>query len=394
MTGKRDIVQHYFSAPMFLAYGWACAFTAFSAAVGLSATRLWPAWLTWPAVLLGFGALFALVIGLRPILLDLTSDLGIREKLGVFLLHVLIFFGPKLASPRASLIDCLIALQVPLVVLLIRRENFMRLYGVNFLLVALAAFVSWQTERGGFEWAACLPVFLACCFAGDYFFLELDRYPDVTARPAGRSFLLGIEYGAISLVGGLVLYAVTPAMATADRAAVARPVVQRPGGVQTVSLDALIRLVWDTFLLLILIVVALAILQWLKRKFRRGEAGQESEMGGGVMRMVRRAVRPRPRPPQMPRGFSPREQILRGYWAWCDELERFGLGRAPVATPKEFARTVVRFERAAARSVGDLTRLFEWAKYDRRDLTRGDAEAFFAHSRRVIEIMLASAQST
>lgn len=394
MTRKGELVKHYFAPTMFLAYGWAYTFTVFSAAVGLSATRLWSEWLTWPAIVLGFGAMFTLVAGLRPILLDLTSDLGIREKLGVFLLHVLFFAGPKLATSRATLIDCLIALQIPLVALLIRRENFLRLYCVNFLLVALGAFVSWQTAGGGFEWAICLVVFLSCCFAADHFFLELDRYPDIAARPAGRPLLLGIKYAAASLAGGGILYAVTPALAVIHRSPAAGPVVQRRGGVQTVSLDTLIQLVWDSFILMILIVVALAILQWLRKKYRQSETDLESEMGGGVMRMVRKAVHPRPKPPRMPRGFSPREQVLRGYWAWCDELEQFGLFRAPVATPKEFARTVTRSARAVAEPAGDLTQLFEWAKYDQRDLTHADAEAFFAHSRRVIEILLASAQAS
>jgi len=389
-TTGGSTIAHYLSPTMFLAYAWAYGFTVFSALVGLETTRIWASWLTWPAVVFGYGALFAVVIGFRPILLDLVADLDLREKLGILVLQAVLFVTPKLTMRHASLIDCLIVIQVPFVALLLRRENFLRLYTANFLLVALSAFVAWQKWHGGFEWAACLVVFLAGCFAADHFFFELDRYPSIAARPVRRPLLLGAEYAAAALVGGSLLYLVTPELAVAERSAAAPTIVEQPGGPTTISFHTLLQLVWETFILLILIVVALAILQWLKRKYRRGQTDEESTMGGGVMRMVRKIIRPTPKPPQMPRGFSPREQILRGYWAWCDELERFGLVRMPVMTPKEFAQGLARSNQAIASPATELTQLFEWAKYDRRDLARGDAEAFFNHSRQVIEVLLTS----
>jgi hypothetical protein len=393
MSSPSQPGHHYLSPTMFLAYGWAYGFTVFAALVGLSATRLWLAQLTWPAVVLGYGALFAFLVGLRPVLLDLTADLGIREKVGIFVLIVAIFASPKLATPRATLIDCLIVLQFPLAVLLLRRENFMRLYAANFMLVALSVFVEWQTGGGGFEWAAWLPVFVVGCFAADRFFLELDRYPNIEARPFFRPLLLGLGYAAVSLAGGFVLYLLTPDLALARPATTAQPLVEQRGGAQTVSFDALYELVWDTLILMILIVAALVVIQWLKRKYRRTEVEAERAMGGGVMRMVRKIMRATPRPPQMERGFSPREQIMRGYWSWCDELERFGLVRVPAATPREFARTIAGNNQTVAAPVAEATALFEWAKYDRRELTRTDADRFFAHSRSVIETLLQSAKA-
>jgi len=393
MSLEREGLGRYFTPPMLLAYGWAYGFTVFAASIGLRSSRVWPVWLTLPAVFLGFGALFAIVIGLRPVLNDLTAGLEIREKLGLFILHGLFFIGPKLATPRASLLDCLVALQVPLVVFLIRRENFVRLYAVDFFIAAIGIFTAWHTDRGGFGWAAALVVFLVGCFVADRFFFELERYPAVEARPFGRPLLLAGKYAALSLLGGVLLYALTPQFATARRTATSRPVVHYPGGVQAVSPDALVRLVWDSFILMVLIVIALALVQWLKRKFGGSDEGEDSAMGGGVMRMVRKVIKPRPAMRAMARGFSPREQILRGYWAWCDEMERFGLARSADMTPKEFARVVAGRDPSAAPYVGELTRLFEWAKYDRRDLGQGDVETFFERSRRVIGIFMAALQS-
>jgi len=375
---------HYLSPCLVLAYAWAYAFTVFATLVGLTATHIWSAKMTWLAVTMGFGALFALVVGLRPLVIALIEDLGIREKMGIFLLLGMLFVSPKLITPRATLIDCLIVLQIPLVAQLVKRENFLQLYGVNFLLVCLGTFVAWQTEGGGFEWAGALVVCLAGCFAADRFFLELERYPNLAAQPVGRPLLLGIQYGAVALIGGTLLYLVTPELAMAPRAETARTVVGRPGGAQTLSLRTLWDLAWQTVLLMVLIIATLAVLQWLKKKYRRTEGGKDSAIGDGVMRMVRKILRPTPRPPQMRRGFSPREQILRGYWAWCDEMERFGLVRRPEMTPKEYARAIAQTERQVASPVGELTGIFEQAKYDRREPAARQVEDFFGRSRQVI----------
>lgn len=377
---------------LLLAYGWAYAFTAFATLIGLSATRMWPAWVTWPAVLIGYGVLFVVVMAARPFLLDLLADLGLREKFGIFIGHVLVCLAPRMATPRATVIDCLIALQVPLVLFLLRRENFIRLYCVNFMLVALSIFLVWRGGGGGFDLAIGLAIFLAGCFAADHFFLEIDRYPQMAARPFGRPVLAAVKYGTLSLAGGGVLYALTPELALADRTSLDAAVVEAPGGVQSVSFQALFDLVWDSFILMVLIIAALAVVQYLKRKYGRRDAAEDVETGTGVMRMVRKVIHPRPRPPEMARGFSPREQILRGYWAWCDEMERFGLVRAANVTPKEYASTLSRIGRSVASPVASLTGIFERAKYDRSDPTRQEANSFFEHSRRVIEILLASMQ--
>ena len=393
MTSETRSISHYLSPTMLLAYLWAYTFTVFSVLVGLQTTRIWPSWLTWPAVVFGFGAVFALAIGLRTVLLDLTAGLDLRERFGIFLIQVALFFTPKLTIRNATLIDCLIVLQVSFAALLLRRENFLRLYAANFLLVALSVFVAWQKWGGGFEWAAGLILFLAGCFVADQFFLEIDRYPNIAARPVKRPLWLGIQYAVAALAGGSLLYLLTPDFPVVEPSAETAPtVVEHPAGVQTVSFQALTRLIWDTLILMVLVIAALALLQWLKRKYRRKQTDEEATIGGGVMRMVRKIIRLAPKPPQMPRGFSPREQILRGYWAWCDELGRFGLARSAEATPKEFAHLLSRNNPAIGSPVAALTQLFEWAKYDRRALCRGEAEAFFAHARQVIETLLAAAK--
>ncbi|MCX8038361.1 MAG: DUF4129 domain-containing protein [Candidatus Sumerlaeia bacterium] len=390
MNSERPTLAHFWNPTVYLAYLWAYGFTVFATLAGLGATRLWPEQITWPIVLIGFGVLFAAVAAFRPLLIELGESLGLREKLGLFLLAGLLFVSPKLVWRQATLIDCLIVLQVPLVMSLIRREGFVRLYTINFLLAALSAFVLWQTEKGGFEVAAPLVVFFAGCFTADRWFFELDRFPQVEKRPFLRPLRLGVEYGAVALAGGTVLYLMTPRLTVVERVRAPARVVEHPGGVRTLTYDALFDLVWQTFLLLVLIVAALAVLQYLKRKYRRPEEGEDTAAGESVLRMVRRIIRPTPRPPDIPRGFSPREQILRGYWAWCDEMERFGLARLPVMTPKEFAGAVARNHPPVAAPVGRLTAIFEAAKYDRRPLAGADVEGFFACAREVIESLLVS----
>jgi len=281
-------------------------------------------------------------------------------------------------------------LQIPLVALLLHRESFLRLYVINFVLASLGIFIAWQTERGGFGWASCLLIFVTCCFTADNFFFQLDRYPRPNAQPSARPLLLGIGYGLASLLGGLMLYAITPQLKLVSRTAREVAVVQRRGGGQDVAVGALVELVWQTFAIMVALIVALAFLQWLKKKYARTKEGEATSLGGGVMKMVKKIMRPTPRPPEIPRGFSPREQILRGYWAWCDEMERFGLMREASATAKEFAQVVAQANRSLGSPVSDLTALFEHAKYNKADPTRADVESFFARSRLVVETLLSS----
>lgn len=394
MTSTRDPILHYLHPTLFLTYGWAYGFTVFSTLLGVHASsgrHPWPEWVAWPLVVFGFAACFAVVIGLRPVLLDLAADLGVREKLGLIFLHMLIFIAPRSLSLRATLIDCLIALQVPMALLLLSRASLTRLYVVNFLIVSLSVFFLWTTDRTGFLWAACLPVFVCGCFAADHFFFEIDRYPTIDERPFLRPLLLSFKYAVVAVAGGGVLYALTPALTLAESRGGRGAIDLRSSGGQPLSNEVMLRLIWDTFILLVLLVIALAVLQYLKRRFQRHGQAESADLGGGVMKMVRKVIQPRPKAPEMPRGFSPREQILRGYWSWCYEMERFGLVRDDSMTPKEYADRVIRGDQRASEPVETLTNLFESAKYDQRAIPREDAEAFFEKSRHVIDAFLTKA---
>jgi len=379
--------------PLLLAYGWAWAFSVFAATAGLSASQRGPIPLSVPVLIFGFGFIVAVVLALRTFLLDMTADLGVRESLALFLLHALFFMAPQFAwSSRATLIDSLVALQLPLLALLLRRSNFLRLYLVNFILVALAAFLHWQTGRRGFEWAVPAPAFLIFCFTADRFFFQTQRYPETGTQPVGLPLWLGAKYAAVSLAGGALLYAITPSFATIPRAAPARPVVEYPDGAVNISTESLVALLWDAFLLMVMIVVALLAVRWIRKKFHRVAENGAVEMSGKARQMVPKPVPAPPRQPDGPRGFSPREQILRAYWAWCDDMERFGLRRMESATAKEFARDVTRGHDTVVPMVEQLTRLFESAKYSTRNLAAADAETFLDQSRRALDILIDSVE--
>jgi hypothetical protein len=384
--------QYELSPTLVLAYAWACGFAIFAAYAGFTATRTWIHPPVWPTVFAYLAIVLAVML-LRPFLIDVTADLGLREGLGLFLLHALIFATPKLIwSDRATLIDCLIALQIPVLGLLLRRENFVRLYLVNFLILCLSIFVQWESNQGGFEWAVGLCVFLAGSFAADRFFLELDRYPDVESRPFFLPLYLGLKYALVALAGGGALYAITPQLPVVEPPPPQEALDIGPGGARTISVESLLSLAWNMLILLTLMLLALVLIRYLRKRFQGADAGEDVKMSKSAQRVFERKGSPARKPPDEPRGFSPREQILRGYWAWCDDVQRFGLLRRVHETPKEFARAILGRNEAVAEQVGVLTRLFEYAKFSAREMTGEEADAFHENTRRAIDILLQAGQ--
>ncbi|MFH0793420.1 MAG: DUF4129 domain-containing protein, partial [bacterium] len=319
-------------------------------------------------------ALAAVTRGLHPLFQDLTSGLTLKEQFLAFLVHLAIFMVPWLLGGPSELVWGLSALNVALLLGIIRASGFNRLLANNLLIFVLLLYYRAPIPIVGvLLWAS---LFVFCLTLENYYF-KYAAYQQPGGWLTLRELLVSAGYYSMvaTIVAGLGswllgLYAQPIELPRWFRHSAPMP-EPRPTVGEEFSTGDLAWLLIYTAVLVVSLVVCIFFLNWLRNKLMR-KRPVEIETHDAVVELEKISDEEdllfdrRPLPP----GW--RGQILLAYDRWCERLAALALVRRPEMTPAEYAADLVARASLPASDLEVLTHLFERAKYGTHKMTKSD----------------------
>lgn len=325
--------------------------------------------------------LFLLVTLYRPFLLDLTASLQYRERLGIFFIHLAFFALPQSYLKHSNIIVGLSVLNIPLIFFLLRPHNFCYFYLNNILIFLLGLF-----------YTSSFPIFafwlfiniLLITFIIDNVAFKFEKYATtlekIDWRVLGKPILWGILFVSISTFS---LSIFTPELET-RRLYILKSLATTTYSAKPLKpLDetTLLELAFSLFLLIVIVFVLLALLNWINKKLRRRRSPDSALLKpSSTIAHFKKILRD-----TFARSFrislaDPRSAIIYYYNALCEEMAHLDLKREPYITPKDY-EVILREKFHPLNDVlGYLRKTFELAKYSTVPLTENDAQTYLQQS--------------
>ena len=277
-----------------------------------------------------------IVLLLRPLLLDITAGLQYRERFGIFLLHLL-FFGMSMSLfENSNLSVGLSVLNIPLLFFLLRPHNFVILYLNSIMLFLLGLYFTRTTPWFGIS---LFMIILVVTFIVDYFAFRIERYRDVIASFDASSFLQPI-IGAVVfvVVVGTILFVATPRFDSTDISSITLISydVTEEREIKKVTQNDIVEMVISIFILIMMVFMLLALLNYINKKLRGGKKGLPVTMSPSSVSHFKKVLKE-----ALTRTFhidldDPRSAIIYYYNLFCDEMGRLGFQRKPYVTPLDY----------------------------------------------------------
>ncbi|MFC1601131.1 DUF4129 domain-containing protein [Candidatus Sumerlaeota bacterium] len=365
MAEQRQLALYY--NPFSLAlYFWTFCLTGLLAHLSLVGRIPYDPQIVAPGVWLTCAALFLLAASMRVPLMDACAGLNYREQFGILVIVATFGVAPRALFEEATIVHCLLGLQLPLVVLMASERAFTRVYLVDLLLL-----VCYCLDHGE-EPATCRNVVLAAgflltmCLVTDFFCFRSERFGSVKSENFLRAHLLGLKYYLVVAGLGLALWWLTPTFGgepvTAGVFEIDYGAPSR-GARRALSSREIKTILWHTSWLLLGFVVILAALGYLQRRLRARGAVPPPGIISQVKQMLEVLRDPGRRSSGAAETASAREMIVRAYCRLCELAAARGLEREPSQTPQEFGAALAGKFPEHKQEIPELTRLFEEVKY-------------------------------
>lgn len=365
------------------------------AALALGAVSLYPMLRTrgaapWMALAacLALAVSLGAALGLRLAILDFLGGFHYREKFALFLGHLVLLISPLALFGGAWLGPGLALVLIALAAQTVNPLGFHRYLALCALMILMAL---WRRPPGEVAWALAWMALAGALLVARRvrFALEESGAEDLRVSPWPALAMWGIFAGApVALAAAAAALWTPPAPA-----ARLRPLAGWESGAARPPAPSLDpgRLVWQALGVAVALAVAIGVLHWLaSRRARKAKAAPTAEE---LLARAEADTAPPPPPPREPAplaGGSPRARILRAWRRWERALAALELKRRAAWTSREYTARLSRIwqdpaagETApgaqappAVRSLADLVRLFERARYHRAEPEAQDAAAF------------------
>ena len=390
---QSNMMLRYYHPYILALYGWMYLLTAWLAHTSIIHQLRYDPLLVMPFVHLGIAAVFLLVMVFRVPIMDLWKGFNLREQFGFFLIAAAFFFSPKIIfHGGARWLDCLLALQFPLALLMVNGAGFARVF-VNTLLILTA----WCLENFRNVDAALITVALALlalciCFALDYYAQRYEKLQDEDLHPladfAGfrewfmRLFKIHWTAAQIylcTLALSLGAYWITP---KSDRLPVYAEVKieertqQQYVQPRSLSREEMTYIVYYTGGMMIAVMGLLVLLFYVRRFQKRGGEQNEGEMiiAAAGVKFEKRTDLERLR--KMTRPDSPREALLQHYYNFCEAIGGRTRYREEFQTAGEYRKTLDGCLPELREQLQLITAEFESAKYDQSEKSWEQVEGY------------------
>lgn len=284
-----------------------------------------------PLVCLFFGSAIMIAMILQTLLTDYFKQFNYSEKFAFFLVHLVFFFLPSMLLRRFSFTLSILCMDFFILLCLVTQIHFQRLYAANIFLLSVVIIRFPQVSP---LWIAIGFILVALSMRLDYFYFKLDSYGEARRPAFEETVKIGAYYLIPPLLFAALVYRFLPPLSPRIRfdrgisfTMPSRDVVMSP---QYFS-----RLILEGALVAILLIVTIALLNWMQRKLRGKKPPPEIPLRG-VMRKIQRFFEEKIIQPQKEKALNSRDRVILEYNRFCEEMGRFGFARESYQTPDEY----------------------------------------------------------
>lgn len=329
----------------------------------------------------GFAVLFSFAFYFRLVLVDMFQDLSPKERFGVFLMYIAVFFAPYGIMRDPPLMLSFVSLNALLSLNCQVQRNWQRLLLNNCLIVFGALLVYRDRLSDAAVWGVLgfVGVMWVVTAILDHFAATLDRSSQ-NATGMGKALS-----GLLSRQVALVVAITTPlVVATLWWTPDVRLLQAEPG---EEGADRPVRVAraptesefWELtkYAVVLIGIVGLSwvVLKFIQRRVKQvhiqglGEGLDESATGSTVLAEAPERHKPRPT------GDPIRDRMIASFETFCESMRRLERERPFNQTAREYCRSLSDLS-TDRRALDETTRLFEEARYSDCALSEKEAERF------------------
>ncbi len=335
-------------------------------------------WLYVPLLSVLFGGAIIFAMTFQSLLGDFFRQFNYGERFLFFLMHCVFFFFPLFIFQRFYLVFSFLFLNLFILLCLVMPRQFSRLYASNLFLVCVMII---KSPRMTPLWPVAGFFLIALSMCLDYFYFKVYHYGEKRALPFREFGVIILRYILPPLFLAGIIYRLLPPLNKRMRTFR----FEIPQGEAATPPPDMFGLVVKTVLVAILLMIAIALLNWIQKKLRGGKPAPVIVMKG-VVRRVRKFVQEKILQPAREKLLDPRARIIHEYNRFCEEMGKFGFERPLFQTPLEYAARLKPYTGDLEDHVMKITDTFEGVLYAARNAEEKDALEFKDHVKNFLNL--------
>lgn len=344
----------------------AFALSVYSASLGTFFTLKKILYITTPFIIIYYAIPVLFLAFFKTLITDFVSEFHYREKFAFFLVHLVFFFMPMFIGIRSFTVSA-IAVNFPLLLFLLRTQNYARLYFWNSIIL-LSVFLF--NPRISPIYIFIFTGLLFTCMILDYFHFKASAYNDDRKIKFRELFFVLILFAGIPTLIGFIISHFIPMMTPVNAKDLFYKSIKYSGPSGTPNISAL-KLMIEGMILVILISVALALLSWLQSKLTKRKAV--------IVKGVKSSVHEKEKffPTKAKKKVYEvagdiRSKIIHLYNIFVADMYELTPEKKTYQTPLEYAQFYSEQNPERAANIHNLTQIFERAKYGDEEMFQSD----------------------
>ena len=328
-------------------------------------------WLYVPLLTVLFGGAVVFAMTFQSLLGDFFRQFNYGERFLFFLLHCVFFVFPLFIFQRFYLVFSFLSMNLFLLLCLVMPRQFTRLYASHLFLVCVMI-IKVPGMSPLWPLVGFLLIGLSMCL--DYFYFKVYHYGETRVLPFKEFGTITLRYILPPLfLAGLVFRLLPPLYKRAKRFSFDIP--REEAAIQPPDMFGIIV---KTVLVALLLMVTIALLNWIQKKLRGGKPAPVIVMKG-VVRRVQKFVEEKIFQPARAKLLDPKARIIHEYNRFCEEMGKSGFERPLFQTPLEYAVRLKPYTKDFEDHLIKITTTFEGVMYAARGAEEKDALEFKDH---------------
>ena len=328
-------------------------------------------WFYLPLFTVLFGGAILFSMTFHVLLQDFFRQFDYGEKFAFFLVHCVFFCFPLFIFQRFYIVFSFLSLNLFIVLCLVLPSHFTRLYASHLFLVCVMII---KLPRMSPLWPLAGFLLIALSMSLDYFYFKAQTYGEKRALPLEEFRKIALRYILPPLfIAGFIYWRLPPLSGRIRRFSFEIPLEQRAS-----QPPDMFDLIVKTVIVALLLMIAIALLNWIQKKLRGGKPAPVIVMKG-IVRRVQKFVEDKIVRPAREKLLDPKARIIHEYNRFCEEMGKAGFERALFLTPQEYAENLKPHTGDFIDHLESITATFEGVMYGASEAEEKDALEFKDH---------------